>query len=246
MFVMEASQSGSSIIESWRSGIRVAAGSERRLNSGFYSRGCRERFIYPSPRNRPDEFKLWLISLLARRRIEMLFPVGHYGALAVSEIQEEIRRYTRLVMPDARAFRQGYEKIPTMKAALAAGVPIPDSWFPADEPGGLDATLSKITRWPVLVKPSVGVGARGISWCYSPDEVRLYWPRLVQEYGECYLQDFVPPGGMQYKVDMLVDERRTRLAAIVYGKTRMYPPEGGSTLISRPAGVLINRANALA
>src|SRR5215510_13219162 len=96
VFVMEAqAKAALPIIESLaRAGIRVAAGSERRLNSGFYSRGCRERFIYPSPRNRPDDFKRWLIALLARRRIEMLFPVGHYGALAVSEIQDEIRKYT--------------------------------------------------------------------------------------------------------------------------------------------------------
>lgn len=234
VFVMEAQgKAALPVIESMgRAGVRVAAGSERRYNSGFYSRFTRERFIYPSPRHRSDDFKAWLIQFLSRRKIEMLFAVGHYGALAVSEIQDEIRRHTRLILPDAATFRAAYDKIPTMKTALAAGVPIPDSWFPADDPDGLEGCLRRITRWPVLIKPSIGVGARGITWCHDADSVRKLYPEIVAAHGESYLQDFVPPGGMQYKVDMLVDDRQTRLAGIVYGKTRMYPPEGGSSVLN--------------
>ncbi|HUN81728.1 MAG TPA: ATP-grasp domain-containing protein [Phycisphaerae bacterium] len=221
------------VIESLhRAGIRVIVANTTWHNSGFYSRGVRERYLYPSPRHKPDDFKAWLLRFLSRRRIEVLFPIGHYGALAVSEIQEEIRRHTRLVMPDAATFRLGYEKITTMKAALAAGVPIPESWFPADLAGGIEEVIQQIRRWPVLVKPTVGVGARGITWCHNADDVRRLYPLIAEAHGESYIQDFVPPGGMQYKVDMLVDDRQQRLAAIVYGKTRMYPPEGGSSVLN--------------
>lgn len=237
VFVMEAqAKAALPVIESLaRGGVRVAAGSEKRWNSGFYSRGCRERHIYPSPRDRKTEFQAWLLDFLRRRRIEVLFPVGHYGAPAICEIQDEIRGHTRLVMPDAVTFKAGYEKIPTMRIALAAGVPIPDSWFPADDPNGLEGVLPKISRWPVLIKPSVGVGARGIVWCHSADEVRASFERISAQFGESYLQDFVPSGGMQYKVDMLVDAAQRRLAGIVYGKTRMYPPEGGSSILNYSA-----------
>src|SRR5262245_4909272 len=87
VLVIEASAKAAlPIIESMaRHGIRVAAASEKRFNSGFYSRGCRERHIYPSPRQRPQAFKDWLLGFLRRRRIDVLFPVGHYGAAAVSE-----------------------------------------------------------------------------------------------------------------------------------------------------------------
>ena len=233
VLVIEASAKAAlPVIESMaRAGVRVACASELRFNSGFYSRGCRERHVYPSPRRRPDEFKRWLLDFLATREIDLLFPVGHYGALAVSEIQDDIRQYTRLLLPPHDVFLKGYEKIPTLKAALAAGVPIPDTWFPADE-GGLDAVLPRITRWPVLIKPSVGVGARGIVWCYNADDVRARYDDLEREFGACFLQDFVPPGGMQYKADLLVDDACQLLAGVVYGKTRMYPPDGGSSVLN--------------
>lgn len=234
VFVMEAqSKAALPAIELLaQGGLRVAAGSEKRRNSGFYSRGCRERHVYPSPRDCKAEFQRWLLAFLQRRDIEMLFPIGHYGAAAVSEIQDVVRRHTRLLMPDHAAFRAAYAKISTMKTALAAGVPIPDSWFPGDHSGGIEAVLPRIPRWPVLIKPSVGVGARGIVRCHHADELRARFPEAVAAFGECYVQDWVPSGGMQYKVDMLVDASRRCLAGIVYGKTRMYPPDGGSSVLN--------------
>jgi len=221
------------VIESMaRAGIRVACGSELRFNTGFYSRGCRERHVYPSPRHQPQAFQQWLLDFLSRREIALLFPIGHYGAARVSEIQDAVRQHTRLVLPPHEIFVQGYEKIPTLKAATAAGVAIPDTWYPADHRDGIEAVLPSIARWPVLIKPSIGVGARGIIWCHSPEEIRSRYAELERQFGTCFLQDFVPAGGMQYKVDMLVGDAQRRLAAIVYGKTRMYPPDGGSSVLN--------------
>ncbi|NUO81989.1 hypothetical protein HUU05_18095 [candidate division KSB1 bacterium] len=62
--------------------------------------------------------------------------------------------------------------------------------------------------------------------------MRTIYPQISAEQGVCYVQDFVPPGGMQYKVDMLVDDGQRALAGVVYGKTRMYPPDGGSSVLN--------------
>jgi D-aspartate ligase len=233
VFVIEAQGKASlPVIESMaRAGLRVAAGSEKRFNSGFYSRRCRERHVYPSPRYHRQEFQRWLLGFLQRREIDMLFPIGHYGAAAVSEIQNEVRRHTRVVLPEHDVFLTAYEKIRTMKAALAAGVPIPDSWFPDDHAGGVGNIVPLVSRWPVLIKPSVGVGARGITWCHEADELLERFPGVVAAYGESFVQEFVPPGA-QYKVDMLVDSEQRLLAGVVYGKTRMYPPDGGSSVLN--------------
>lgn len=234
VFVLEAqTKAALPVIESLaRAGLRVVAGGETWVNCGFFSRHCHERWRYPSTRTHTREFQDWLLDFLRRHPVDVLFPLGHYGALAVCAIQDEVRKHTRLLLPDLATFRRGYEKIPTLKTALQAGVPIPETWFPGDEPGGLEAVLPRIQRWPVLVKPSVGAGARGIVWCYDPDDVRRHFPEIAQAYGPSFLQDFVPPGGMQYKVDMLVDDAQRVMGQIVYGKTRMYPPAGGSSVLN--------------
>lgn len=215
-----------------RGGLFVVAASEKRRHSGFWSRYCHEKQVYPSPRHHKEAFQQWLLDYLARGNIDMLFSLGHYGAPAVSEIQDDVRRRTKLLAPNHDTFMDAYAKITTMRTAIAANVPIPDSWFPDDEPEGIEGVVDRITRWPVLVKPSIGVGARGIVWCHNADELREVYPRITAEFGESYVQDFVPPGGMQYKVDILVDGDQRKLAAVVYGKTRMYPPDGGSSVLN--------------
>ncbi len=234
VFVMEAQARAAlpAIRSLGCAGLRVAAGSERRFNSGFYSRHCGERYLYPSPRFCIKEFQQWLLEFLRRRKIEMLFPLGHYGAAAVSQIQDDVRERTLLLMPDHVTFQTAYAKISTMKTASEAGVAIPDSWFPCDYPGGISDVLPLIGRWPVLIKPSIGVGARGLVWCSDADALRRRFVEVEAEYGESFVQDFIPTGGMQYKVDMLVDLQQHRLAGIVYGKTRMYPPDGGSSTLN--------------
>jgi predicted ATP-grasp superfamily ATP-dependent carboligase len=234
VFVMEAAAKAAlPIIESLgRAGVRVVAGSEKRVNTGFFSRWCSERRLYPSPRASPEGFRGWLLDFVRQRSIDVLVPLGHYGALEVCRIQDELRPHTRVLLPDLATFLRAYAKVPTLKTAAAIGVPIPESWYPAEEAGGLEAVLGRIGRWPILIKPSVGVGARGIVWCHTAEEVLRQYREIVEKHGESYLQDFVPPGGMQYKVDMLVDGEQRVLANIVYGKTRMYPPEGGSSVLN--------------
>ena len=119
-----------------------------------------------------------------------------------------------------------------MHIAQSAQVPIPETWFPSEVPGGLESILPQIARWPVLVKPSVGVGARGIVLCHTTAELRKQYSDITAAHGVSFVQDFVPPGGMQYKVDVLCDQQQKVIAGIVYGKTRMYPPDGGSSVLN--------------
>lgn len=111
-------------------------------------------------------------------------------------------------------------------------MPVPRSWFPHEHAGGINDVANLINRWPVLVKPSVGVGARGIVWCQDADELRGRFVDVEREHGESFVQGFVPFGAKQYKVDMLTDAQQCSLAEIVYGKARMYPPEGGSSVLN--------------
>ena len=234
VFVMESSAKAAlPFIESLaKAGIRVDVGCAKRINSGFFSRHCHQRHLYPCPRTDTKKFQKWLIDFLSSRSISVVIPVGHYGALATCQIQDEIRCHSRLLMPDFQTFLSAYAKIPTMHTAQRAGVPIPETWFPTEVPGGIEAVLPEIMRWPVLVKPSIGVGARGIVLCHTPAELRKRYSEITAAHGECFVQDFVPPGGMQYKVDVLCDQQQKVVAGIVYGKTRMYPPDGGSSVLN--------------
>lgn len=209
---------------------RVIAGAPQRCCAGMFSRYPHERVLYPSPTAAPDAFKTWLLTFVEQRRPEMLYPTGDPVTAACAREQDTLRQWTRLVLPPYEQFAKGRSKVGTMRAAKEAGVAIPDTWYL--ENNDLER-LASAARYPCLIKPAVSAGARGITRIESAAELREQFPRLQVQYGECYVQDYVPQTGMQYKTDMVMADGRDLLAGVVYEKLRYYPPNGGSSVLNR-------------
>ncbi len=225
-------KAGAIVIETLsRNGLYVIAGSSIAVNSGFFSRFCNERVIHPSTENDRERFQDWLIKYLRRRNIDMVIPIS-LSTFAISEIQDEVREYTNYLGPSHDIYMIGHRKITTLKAAIEAGVPIPKTWFPQDEGNSIDKVINEIDDYPVLLKPSISYAAKGITWCYNAEELAGYYEKTTKEWGECFVQDFVPPGKFQYKCDWLIDKDQKKIAGFVFGKARWYPPEGGSSTLN--------------
>jgi predicted ATP-grasp superfamily ATP-dependent carboligase len=219
------------IIESaWRQGRQVIAGAPARCCAGMFSRYPHERVLYPSPLKAPAAFESWLVRFVRERRPDMLYPTGDPVTAACAALQDELRRWTRLVLPPAEVFAIGRSKVGTLRAAAAAGVAIPDTWFADD--GDL-ARLAAQARYPCLIKPAVSAGARGITRVETAAQLVQQFPTVAAQYGECFVQDYVPQTGMQYKADLILAHGSDLLAGVVYEKLRYYPPNGGSSVLNR-------------
>lgn len=213
-----------------RHGLRVVAGAPKRYCTGFYSRAVRKRFIYPSPVKQPEACIQAILRFLERHEIEVLFPVGDVMTDLIACHQDEVRKHTRLVLVEYETFRKGRSKIDTLKAAAAAGVPIPGTWYPHERP--IDEVAGEI-RYPALIKPDIAAGARGMKRVESPDELKRWLPAIEKEFGRVFVQEFVPHTGMQYKSDVIISDDGELLAGVAYAKLRYYPPSGGSSVLNK-------------
>jgi predicted ATP-grasp superfamily ATP-dependent carboligase len=213
-------------------GLHVVAGSWRRHCSGFYSRRSDRKLIYPNPAEQPDQAVECLLDFLAHNSVEMLFPVGHLMTDLVARHQDRFRQHTALVLPPYEVFRQGLSKVLTLQAAARAGCPIPRTWYPADPGGPALEQVAAEAPYPVLIKPDIGAGARGITFCHSAQELLELFPVISGQYRDCFVQEFVPQNGMQYKADLIVDRDQRLLSGIVYSKLRYYPASGGSSVLN--------------
>lgn len=219
------------VIESCASaGFHVIACAAHKHCSGFYSRAVDERILYPRVDIDPDKVISFLVDLVRERVISVIFPVGDLMTDLIARHQKEFENYTNFVLPDYHIFIQGRNKILTLKAARRAGCPIPKTWYPQD--GSLDL-ISKETDYPVLVKPALSIGARGIAFCQSRKELLRKYPRIEESFGESFVQEFVPQTGTQYKVDAVFDYNERLLAGVVYSKIRYYPVSGGSSVLNK-------------
>jgi D-aspartate ligase len=226
-----AAKSSMPVLESCAAmGLRVIAASHKKYCCGFFSRATRERVVYPSPESHPEECLRFLLRFLQKRSIFMIFPLGHVMTAYIAKHQDALRQYTRLVLPAYEVFLTGYSKIPMLKAAEHVGCPIPQTWYPREQP--LDA-IARAVSYPVLIKPTIGVGARGITSCASAAELMTWFPEVEAKYGESFVQEFIPHTGTQYKCPFVLDHSQRLLAAIVYAKLRYYPVQGGSSTLNK-------------
>lgn len=100
---------------------------------------------------------------------------------------------------------------------------------------GTDIDLEKVKdlRYPVLIKPNKSCGARGITPALNYEELLVKIPLVVQEFGECHIQEFIPEGGGQVKAQLYINERGDLVQSSVISKYRWYPNHGGSSCCSK-------------
>ncbi len=160
----------------------------------------------------------------------MLFPVGDSATELAAEHQDAFRRHTHLALPPYEVFQGGRDKILTLQAAARAGVPIPRTWYPHEQPV---AEIARQATYPCLIKPAISAGRGASRWSGRPRTCAASLPAIEAPFGRCFVQEFVPQTGMQYKVDTVVGADGEVLAAVAYEKLRYYPPTGGSSVLNR-------------
>lgn len=232
VLVLDASSKSSiPVIESCAAmGLDVIAASEKKFCCGFFCKGTKKRIVYPSATKYPDKCLAFIVDFLKKNEISVVFPLGHFMTDFIAKNQEIFLQYTKLVLPTYDIFIQGLDKIPTLKAASRSGCPIPETWYPADE--GLDKIAEK-AKYPVLIKPSISVGARGLTLCNCAEQLLEKFAEVESHYGQCFVQEFVPQGGIQYKTAFILGHSQELLAGIVYAKLRYYPINGGSSTLNK-------------
>ena len=235
------------VLESCKcAGLRVIAGSSKKHSSGMYSKAVDEKVIYPSVETDPNGCIAFLLDYIMNNNIGVLIPVGDVMTDLIAKNQDEFRKYIKLLLPAYGNFVRGRNKVLTLKAAQKAGCPIPLTWYPDDEP--LEEIIEKIPQYPVLIKPAISAGARGITFCNNKDELLSQYGRIESGFGQCFVQEYIPQDGIQYKVDAVMDGQHELYAGVVYSKLRYYPPDGGSSVLNKTVhepGILADAVNVM-
>lgn len=209
-------------------GIRVTAGEETRWATGFFSRYCSNRVVYPSPKRDRDAFVDFLIGHLRENTYDALFPVAEFCLEPVMEHYDEISRYTRIGLAPPDIFMAGFDKCMTLKIARENNIPCPQTFF-IQEPDDL-RNLAGTLGYPVVLKPCIGAGRRGVEVCNSPEELKEKYDRNYPLHGRQVLQEFIPSAG-EFGVYTLFNRESEPRAVAVQRRIRSYPHQGGPSTL---------------
>jgi D-aspartate ligase len=195
---------------------------------GFLSRYPHRRIRHRDPRKNPEGFLSDLRRYLSTGEYDVLIPILDVTAELVSQHKPELARLVRIPLVDYPIFMRARDKSQTMKIAQSHGLPIPKTYFPDEM---TIAEIAALVDYPVLIKPNISVGARGLTKVKDAQELKKLYPLVVARYGASTVQEFIPQTGLQYKAQFFLDRSQEVKAWVVYSKIRHFPLEGGvSTL----------------
>ena len=135
------------------------AASHRRINVGFFSRHPSRRVLTPPPTD-VGPYAAFLLDHVRRTGYDVILSAGDDPTWALVQHRDEFAALASVPYPDPGTYAICRDKSLTMRAAARLGVPTPRTFEPDRD--GIDAIAAALP-FPVVIKPNVSDGARGIS-----------------------------------------------------------------------------------
>lgn len=199
-----------------------------RLSECYFSRYPSRRLIWPSYVKDRPAFENKLREYLKENSIDVTISVGDITADILSGNKEEFLQYTHLTSPDYPLFIQAADKLNLMNYCMEKSLPCPKSYELNEQ---ILASLNTLLSFPVIVKPTRGVGAIGVVKFNDYEDLLSAFPEIKKNHGEeLIVQEFIPQeGGMQYQAEAFVDDNGKMKVCMVILKPRFFPVSGGTS-----------------
>jgi len=204
--------------------IMVFAGSENKSAMGFLSKYCQKKYLLPNTQNQVTQFIRKLINILKEENIECIFTSDTFTTYLIAKYQDEISKYTKIMIPPLDIFLNVFDKEKLLYLARENGVPIPNTYSTND----LEKIKNKI-RYPVVIK-STQRHAVGVMVCNSFQEIQKNQKKMMQTYGPCIIQEYIPNGG-EIGVYVLLNNKSQLRTAIVQRRIRTSYSYGGVSTV---------------
>ena len=210
-------------------GMQVHVASHKAMCAGFFSKYAHKRFRYTSPYEEEEKFLQELLDYIKAEKFEITFVLGDGPTDLLAKNKKLFDKYTTIPLVDLETYIQCRDKTKTMKAAERIGVATPHTYYPDEE--SIEHIAGRVA-YPVVLKPNMSDGARGISFPRNKEELLRTYPETVSLFGSCHVQEYIPQTGAQYKAELLLDKWSEVKAWCVYKKIRYYPVNGGSSTLN--------------
>ena len=169
-----------------------------------------------------------LFQLLKKEKYDVLLPVSDMTVPFISKNKAQIeKKYgVKCAVTDYEQVYQVEDKGRFMAFCEANDIPHPRTKRLSDDK--LAETAAYVS-FPALIKPNYSVGARGITRVNSLEELKMRYPQIHSQYGECSLQELIANEEYYYNVMLYRDKNGNFLSYAISKIVRMYPIHAGSS-----------------
>ncbi len=167
---------------------------------------------------------------LAAGGYDIVFPMEWTTQLLLTEPanRQRFERFTRIPFVNSYIAKFANDKAQLMVYAKEQGIEVPETHF-IENIEDLDK-LSGIIEFPVVVKPRISSGSRGMVFAKNRDELLRQYPLVHKRYPFPLIQRFIS-GSEIYGVGALLNFQSQLRASFVYKRIRSYPVQGGPSTL---------------
>lgn len=206
-------------------GYKVFLLTEEKNNYADVSRYL-ARVIQSSVRLSDVNYLEYILSVIRDNNISVVIPMGDSSAEFISKHIDKLSSVVSVKMPEYETFLSGYDKNSLMALCKEQGYPHPLT-IDLTQISIQDSELNEFP-YPAILKPNFSTGGRGMRIINSYDELRACYEGLRAQYGAYHIQEFIPSGGKQFKVQLYIDESGSLVQGTAMQKVRWFPVSGGS------------------
>ncbi len=214
-------------------GLEVTVAESSALAAGLLSRYPSRRLTYPAPLHKPEAFLQAVEQEVKSRHYDLLLAMELRTLLLVSKERQRFRPHVRLPFADHQTLLQAAGKIAVSQAAGQAGITAPASMVVGSETSA--ELLIDSLGLPLVLKPDMGEGGRGLFYCHDHGQVRAALATISAKNQAYLAQELVAAGGYGLGVSVLMGDKQQVLASFTHKRLREYPIQGGPSTLRQAA-----------
>jgi len=201
-----------------KKGVYTIAGSSIKHAQSFYSKYCKERVVYPNPKN-GEKFVNYLLNFLKESEIDVLLPIGYTVTTILSKFKNNFSPYVGIPIANYEVMKIASDKNETIKLAQSIGIKTPKTIFVDEQKVVNESDLN----FPVVIKGVVESG----HICYANSYKELL--TKLENNQNSLLQEYIPGEG--YGFFGLFNHGEPR-AIFMHKRIREYPITGGPSTVA--------------
>ena len=199
-----------------------------RLDCGYTSRYPERRILCPRAERDPDALKEVLDREILSGSFDAVFPMLEMSTSVCLENEKEYRKHVKIIAAPAEAFRIAADKQKTMMACMENGIPCPVTRRDGEEA----EEFIRRTGYPIAVKPREGTGSIGFHCVKNAGQMEMLHAQGFKEEKNV-IQEYIPQTDIQYIGIFMTDAEGELRSAVICGKYRWYPVDGGAACYLR-------------
>lgn len=186
-----------------KKGYEVIVGSSKKVNMSKYSKYTTRFVQLPDPVDKKHEYINKVKEFIQYNTIDIVIPMED-ETVELFLLNDKILGNAKTLLPDYDVFMIARDKSKTMVRAEELGLPVPKTYHES-----IDKLQTKLchSEFPVIVKPRISSGSRGISVIHNKDELLQKYKEIHQSYSNPLIQQYL--SGDFKKIQVLVLDRKS-------------------------------------